>query len=83
MIPGWRRIGILCYAKHAMSVFLNFCQKHYYAGFVSFGIGGGIEILSPYLPPAFSHFFSVLGLLIMVLSAILLGIGLTLLGRRK
>ncbi|HSY18683.1 MAG TPA: hypothetical protein VK815_10130 [Candidatus Acidoferrales bacterium] len=67
----------------AMSVFLNFCQKHYYAGFVLFGIGGGVEVLSPHLPVAFSSWVSPLGLIIMVFSAILLAVGLILVGRQQ
>jgi hypothetical protein len=60
----------------AMSVFLNFCQKHYYAGFVLFGIGGGVEVLSPHLPAVLASWLSPLGLFIMVFSAVLLAVGL-------
>jgi hypothetical protein len=66
-----------------MSGFLNFCRKHYYAGFVLFGIGGGIEVLSPHLPAAFAHWISPLGFFIMVLSAILLAVGLIVAGREQ
>ncbi len=67
----------------AMSAFLNFCQKHYYAGFVLFGVGGGIEVLSPHLPVEFSRWTSPLGFFIMALSAILLAVGLIIVGRQQ
>jgi hypothetical protein len=66
-----------------MTTILNFCQKHYYMGFVFFGIGGGIEILSPHLPPAFAPWVAPSGLSIMILSAALLAIGLIMEGRQR
>jgi hypothetical protein len=62
---------------------LKFCQKHYYAGFVFFGIGGGIEVVSKYLPVEFSRLTSPVGFFIMVLSAILLAIALIIVGRQQ
>jgi hypothetical protein len=73
----WSSSGI------AMCAFLNFCQKHFYAGFVLFGIGGGIEALSQYLPFVFEHWISPLGLFIMVFSAIVLMVGLIMEGRHR
>ena len=66
-----------------MSGFIHFCQKHYYAGFVLFGIGGGIEVLSPHLPAAFAHWIAPLGLLMMLLSGVLLAVGLIIAGRKQ
>jgi drug/metabolite transporter (DMT)-like permease len=66
-----------------MSEFLNFCQKHYYVGFVLFGVGGAIEVLSPHLPVEFSRWSSPLGFFLMVLSAILLAVGLIMVGRQQ
>jgi hypothetical protein len=59
-----------------MSAFLNFCQKHYFAGFGLFGLGGGIEVLSPYLPVKLSYWVSPLGMVLATVSAILVGVGL-------
>jgi hypothetical protein len=67
----------------AMSAFLNFCQKHYYAGFVLFGVGGGIEVLSPHLPVTLSCWISPLGLFIAIFGGILCGVGLIVEGRRQ
>jgi hypothetical protein len=66
----------------AMIAFLNFCQKYYYAGFVLFGIGGAAEVLSPHLPATLASWVSPLGLFIMVFSAILLAVGLVMVGRQ-
>jgi hypothetical protein len=66
-----------------MSTFFNFCQKHYYAGFVLFVIGGGIEVLSPYLPATFAHWILLFGMFIMVFSAVLLAVGLIMERRQR
>jgi hypothetical protein len=65
----------------AMSAFLNFCQKHLYAGFVLFGVGASIEVLSPHLPVALSRWISPLGLFIAIFGGILCGVGLIVEGR--
>jgi hypothetical protein len=66
-----------------MSTFLDFCQKHFYAGFVLFGIGVGIQVLSQYLPATFDYWISLSGLFIMVFSAIVLMVGLITKGRPR
>lgn len=65
-----------------MCAFTNFCRKHYYAGFILFGIGGGAEVLSPHLPAALASWISPLGLFVMIFGAILLAVGLVMVGRQ-
>ena len=63
-------------SKNMKQSFLKFCKKNYYKGFVFFGIGVGIQLISQYLPTSFAYWISQFGLLIMILSAVLLAIGL-------
>ena len=62
--------------------FVQFCQRHYYAAFVLFGIGGGMEVLSPHLPAVLGRCVSILGLVVMVVSGVAVAIGLIREGRK-
>ncbi len=61
---------------------VQFCQRHYYAAFVFFGVGAGIEAVSPHFSPVLGRCVSIVGLVLLVISGVAVAIGLIREGRK-
>lgn len=68
--------------ENAVSRLVQFCQRHYYAAFVLFGVGGGMELLPPHLSPVLGLCVLIAGLIVMIVSGVVVTVGLIREGRK-
>jgi hypothetical protein len=60
----------------------QFCQRHFFAIFVLFGVAGCSDFVLPHIPLGFQSWTSLVRVLVLIASGVALAIGLIREGRR-